>query len=552
MNGRRGNRKLGVKRNMKLIKPNEISGKIMTLIEESDEYTILISPYVNLEKWYKLTKVINNAVKRGVNLQFCIRDDQHNLKSFEELDRFKYKYTPITNLHTKLYINEKYAIVTSMNLLFNSEINSHEIGYITETKEEHNELLEYCERYLELEVSEKFNNELLYLDWKQYVAQEVCAELGLNSITIYNEDEDQYKFNTGRNNYDYYIENGKENRFIMLGILSYKEYTAGLNKIREFEDETGLAIEFRDGQGSNYCTVRGEIKEKIHSTHIKYISKKDIRIIAEKLIKFIVKVDNFKEFISDYYFAIKENEKNYFNLLYTVSEYSSIQYKDCKKYRWCKGKIWPKFIFDFNYEQENYKEMIIEIKESIQRGEYPHVSLVRDCQENEELVKEFKSQGFSKVHEWACMCLGLADFEPKCKNPEDFRVVKVNNSDELKIWFEIVKQDLFNGKELEYHIFENIMNEKEIAFFIGYYKGTPVSTAMSYNQYKVSGIYMVATKNEYRKKGFGTAVTMHTLKFTKENGAKLATLQATALGKPMYEKIGFKEWFKHHFYTINE
>ena len=39
---------------MKLIKPSQISGEIMTLIEEADKKLIIVSPYCKFSDWKKL------------------------------------------------------------------------------------------------------------------------------------------------------------------------------------------------------------------------------------------------------------------------------------------------------------------------------------------------------------------------------------------------------------------------------------------------------------------------------------------------------------------
>jgi hypothetical protein len=43
---------------MEIIKPSEISGKIMSLIDEAKQFVVIISPYYNLGKWQKLTSRI--------------------------------------------------------------------------------------------------------------------------------------------------------------------------------------------------------------------------------------------------------------------------------------------------------------------------------------------------------------------------------------------------------------------------------------------------------------------------------------------------------------
>jgi hypothetical protein len=60
------------------------------------------------------------------------------------------EYKKIPHLHSKFYLNERHGIVTSMNLLLSSEINSLEIGYATETQTEYNDLLHFYHRYIHI------------------------------------------------------------------------------------------------------------------------------------------------------------------------------------------------------------------------------------------------------------------------------------------------------------------------------------------------------------------------------------------------------------------
>lgn len=133
---------------MRLIKPSEISARILTLLEESDERVIIVSPYVKIAKWYKLIKKVKGLKSRKVIVEIYVRDDPENHVTYHDLDRLELEYYKIPNLHCKLYMNERYGIVTSMNLLLTSEINSLEIGYLTESLSEYNDLQSYYHRYI--------------------------------------------------------------------------------------------------------------------------------------------------------------------------------------------------------------------------------------------------------------------------------------------------------------------------------------------------------------------------------------------------------------------
>jgi len=191
---------------MKLIKPSEISSKIMTMIDETDEFLYLVSPYVKITKWYKLINKFNRLKDRNIRFKFFVRDDERNNESITELKNLKYDFMALPNLHSKLYINEKYAIVTSMNLLLSSEINSIEIGYRTENDKEYQELKEYCNRYLDIDFQAKPNEQNQRFtafgedeDLTLYIQDKFAKEMGESTNLNFNAENVNIK--TRRNNY---------------------------------------------------------------------------------------------------------------------------------------------------------------------------------------------------------------------------------------------------------------------------------------------------------------------------------------------------------------
>lgn len=143
---------------MELIKPTEISARILTLLEESDERVIIVSPYMKISKWYKLVNKINGLKARRIKMAIYVRDDPGNVATYRDLDQLVLPFKKIPHLHSKLYMNERSGIVTSMNLLLSSEINSLEIGYATETWEEYNGLMDFYHRYILIGEPENCNS----------------------------------------------------------------------------------------------------------------------------------------------------------------------------------------------------------------------------------------------------------------------------------------------------------------------------------------------------------------------------------------------------------
>lgn len=59
---------------------------------------------------------------------------------------------------------------------------------------------------------------------------------------------------------------------------------------------------------------------------------------------------------------------------------------------------------------------------------------------------------------------------------------------------------------------------------------------------------IVIDKN-FRGKGFGLSITKHLMEYGEKVGIETFNLIATDLGKPVYEKLGFKEELIYNFYT---
>ena len=129
---------------MQLIPPAEISAKIMTLLAEAKEKIVIVSPYNNIEKWTKLKNYLNRAIENHVSIEYFVRAGEKQ-KGIED---FPIEPIPVPNLHSKIYLNERQAIVASMNLVQYSDESSLDIGVYIDDPDEVKQLFEYVDRYV--------------------------------------------------------------------------------------------------------------------------------------------------------------------------------------------------------------------------------------------------------------------------------------------------------------------------------------------------------------------------------------------------------------------
>jgi GNAT superfamily N-acetyltransferase len=93
-----------------------------------------------------------------------------------------------------------------------------------------------------------------------------------------------------------------------------------------------------------------------------------------------------------------------------------------------------------------------------------------------------------------------------------------------------------------------IYNDGSIAAFTAYLDGKPVGTSLLYLDDECAGIYCVAVLPEARRQGIGAAITTHALRAARDCGYCVGTLQASKMGLPVYERLGFKA---HGRFTVH-
>jgi GNAT superfamily N-acetyltransferase len=83
---------------------------------------------------------------------------------------------------------------------------------------------------------------------------------------------------------------------------------------------------------------------------------------------------------------------------------------------------------------------------------------------------------------------------------------------------------------------ERVLADGAMRCWIAFADGQPVGTSVAYVSDGVVGVYLVSVAPSARRQGFGEALTWHA---TLADSASPSTLQASELGRPVYERMGY-------------
>ncbi len=113
----------------KILTNHQIPGAIIDLIEESEDYCFLVTPY--FKPWNLLYRSLEKAANKEKKIIFIFRAENtisHEMAFLNE--QFGFDVFFVDRLHTKLYFNGNTVIISSMNLYDSSKENNYELGYI--------------------------------------------------------------------------------------------------------------------------------------------------------------------------------------------------------------------------------------------------------------------------------------------------------------------------------------------------------------------------------------------------------------------------------------
>jgi GNAT superfamily N-acetyltransferase len=124
--------------------------------------------------------------------------------------------------------------------------------------------------------------------------------------------------------------------------------------------------------------------------------------------------------------------------------------------------------------------------------------------------------------------------------PADLEIRSVSSDEELVVFQETAEA----GFNMPFSLPQRLLSPRfrdhpTVSMVVGYVGDKPVCTSCLVATGSVAGVYWVSTLPDYRGRGYATAISWHAVKAGEALGCDMATLQASVMGRPIYEKMGF-------------
>lgn len=160
-----------------------------------------------------------------------------------------------------------------------------------------------------------------------------------------------------------------------------------------------------------------------------------------------------------------------------------------------------------------------------------------------ESFKLLEAEGYTVKSQQIAMCLELHDAYQE-EQKLDFK--QASTPAAFEAWSELFL-NCFG-----YRIAAEVLSGtyQDITYYLVYNGEEAVGTALLFKTGEVMGIHSVGILPSQRRKGYAEAIMQFLLNRSIALGARYATLQASAMGKGLYDKLGFSEQFVIRNYAL--
>lgn len=133
---------------------NDVLQQVYLVITDATVRVTFVTPYIRL--WEHLKTKIEDSINKEVDITFVLRDfanekfpTKHPPEDLRWLKDHGVKVVKVPNLHSKIYLNERTVLISSMNITEPSIANSRDFAMIVKVEEDVKMFREYVSHLIE-------------------------------------------------------------------------------------------------------------------------------------------------------------------------------------------------------------------------------------------------------------------------------------------------------------------------------------------------------------------------------------------------------------------
>ena len=96
----------------------------------------------------------------------------------------------------------------------------------------------------------------------------------------------------------------------------------------------------------------------------------------------------------------------------------------------------------------------------------------------------------------------------------------------------------------------DLLDRPDCVVYVGYAEGDPVVSGLGWRTGRTIGVYSIATVPSARRRGYGAAMTARVVADGVVEGCDAAALQASEMGRPIYQRQGFRTVVRYVAYAV--
>jgi GNAT superfamily N-acetyltransferase len=133
-------------------------------------------------------------------------------------------------------------------------------------------------------------------------------------------------------------------------------------------------------------------------------------------------------------------------------------------------------------------------------------------------------------------------------HPPSITISEIVDGSTYDTWLAVIV-DAGMPTDVAQHLFPaSFAADEDVRLFTAFLNGVPVGTSLVIRTGDVAGVYSVITLPDARRQGVGTAAAWAAVNAARGWGCDVVVLQASAMGLPSYERMGFQTVLRYRIF----